>query len=166
MPEKNKIFETKIRQVATFSFKDIYRFTYEWLLEENYLVIEKKYSEKITPIGKEVEIEWEAKKKISDYFRFNMKFAWHIIGMNSIEVEQDGKKIKINKGDFELKISGLLEKDYEGRWEANAFNKFLRDVYDKYVIPGRIDQYEQKLFDEANEVSSQIKSFLAVEQMR
>jgi len=83
--------------------------------------------------------------------------------MTDVEVEKDGVKIKMNKGQVELGIKGYLERDYEKRWEGRAFRKFLRGLYDRYVIKHRIDQYEGKLFGEFDEFSGQMKSFLTLE---
>ena len=162
MSEKDNVFKGKVKQTGIFDFKEFYRFCYTWLVDEGYLVSEKTYSEKITPGGKEVEIEWNATRKISDYFRFVMKVNWRILGMTDVEAEENGKKLKMNKGQVEISIAATLEKDYEHRWEGNAFKKFLRGMYDKYIIRGRIDQYEGKIFMEADEFLAQVKSFLAI----
>ena len=78
-------------------------------------------------------------------------------------MQKNGTKLKMNKGYIEIKFSAILEKDYEHRWEDTAFIKFLRGVYDRYIIKGRIDSYEDKLMDEVDEVVVQTKSFLAIE---
>lgn len=163
MVEKDTIFEGKVKQTDVFDFKEMYNFLYKWLVDENYKVDEKTYSEKITAGGKEIEIEWEAKKKVSDYFRFVLKPKWRILGMNDVEVEKNGKKFKMNKGQVEIKLGGVLEKDYEARWETSGFLKFLRGVYDKYIIRARVEDYERRLFAEADEFLSQMKAFLALE---
>lgn len=163
MAEKDTIFEGKVKQTDIFDFKELYNFLYKWLVDEGYKVDEKNYSEKVTPGGKEIEIEWEAKKKVSDYFRFVLKPKWRILGMTDVEVEKNGKKFKMNKGQVEIKLGAILEKDYEARWEGNPFYKFLRDVYNKYIIRARIEDYERKLFGEADEFLAQIKAFLALE---
>lgn len=162
MVEKDKIFDGKIQHTGIFDFRELYRFTYTWLVDEGYLLTEKKYNEKITPGGKEIEIEWEGRKKISDYFRFIIKANWRLVGMVSVEVEENGKKLKMDKAILEIKVTAILEKDYEHRWENNPFTKFLRGLYDRYIIRGRIDQYEGKIFGEADEFIAQIKSFLAI----
>ncbi len=162
MSEKDKVFEGKIKHTGIFDFKELYKFTYSWLVDENYFVMEKSYNEKITPTGKEIEIEWNATKKISDYFKFVLKVTWRVIGMVSVEVEENGKKLKMDKAMLEIKVSAVLEKDYEHRWENNAFTKFLRGLYDRYIIRSRIEQYETKIFSEADEFIAQVKSFLAI----
>ena len=163
MVEKDNVFSGKIRQVGIADFKEFYRFCFMWLVNEDYWVVEKNYTEKIQATGKEIEIEWNASRKISDYFRFALKINWRIIGMKDVEVEKNGDKLKMNKGDFEVKVSAVLEKDYENKWEDSPFLKWLRTAYDRYLIRSRIENYENKIFDEANEFLAQAKAFLAVE---
>ncbi len=165
MVEKDKVFEGKVKQSGVFDFKELYNFCYNWLVDQGYLVIEKTYSEKIGASGKDVEIEWNATRKVSDYFRFAFSIKWRILGMTRVEVEKDGIKTKMDKGAPEIKVTAVLEKDYEHRWENNPFSKFLRGVYDRYLIRARIDQYETKIFSEADEFIAQMKSFLAIEGM-
>jgi len=166
MAERDKIIENKVRRVDIFDFNELYRFCYTYLADEGYFVMEKKYTEKVKGEGKEVEIEWEAKKKISDYFRYIFKVNWRIVGMVKVEAEKDGKKIKMDKGDVEIKVAGIIEKDYEHKWEKTVFLKFLRGIYDKYIIKSRIDRYEDKIFQEVEEYLAQIKAFLTMASRR
>jgi len=163
MVEKDQVFVGKIRHVGIFGFKEFYRFCYMWLVDKEYWVTEKKYTEKIKADGKEVEIEWLALRKISDYFRFNLKVVWRIVGMKDVEVTKNGDKLTMNKGDAEIKVTAILEKDYEHRWENNAFFKFLRTAYDRYLIRGRIEDYENKIYEETDEFLAQAKAFVALE---
>ena len=163
MAEKDKVFDSKIAQASVFNFKEFYEFCYTWLADKEYDITENKYSEKVTANGKEVEIEWAAERKISDYFKFVIKAYWRITGMVDVEVQKDNTKVKMNRGRVEVKVSAYIEKDYENRWEENPFLKFLRGVYDKWIIKERIKQYEQKLFGEADEFVSQAKAFLELE---
>lgn len=163
MSEKDTIFSGKTKYTGVWDFSEIYRFLYDWFIDHNYKIIEKVYTEKIKADGKEIEIKWEAKKKISDYFRFLVNADWRILGMTEVDVQRNGAKIKMNKGYIEIKFTAILEKDYEHRWENTAFIKFLRGVYDRYIIRGRIDAYEDKLLDEVDEVIAQTKSFLTIE---
>lgn len=160
--EKDKICEGKSKYAGFFDFKQVYNFLYSWFSDYEYDVEENSYSEKIKPEGKEIEIAWTAERDITDYFRFVLNVRWLITGMTSQSV--GGKKL--NKGNIEVKITGYLVKDYEEKWEATAFLKFLRDVYDKYIIKGRIEQYEDKISEEVDEILAQIKSFLALEAKR
>jgi hypothetical protein len=166
MAEKDKIYSSKIKQTNVFDFKETYRFVYDWLVDNGYSVTEESYSEKVGAGGKEIEISWSAKRKISDYFRFIISIDWRILGMTDTEVQKQGKKVKMNKGQIEIKVSGTLEKDYEDRWENNPLFKFLRGVYDRYIIKSRVESYEDKLSGDAEELIAQIKSWLALEGKR
>ena len=165
MVEKDIVYKGKIKHTGLFDFGEIYKFCYGWLIDKDYLVTEKTYSEKVTPTGKLVEILWEGSRKISDYFRFVLKIQWRIIGMTEVEVQKEGVKVKMNKGQPEITFTAVLEKDYEHRWENSAFLKFLRGVYDRYIIRGRIEKYEEKIFQEVDEYIAQTKSFMALEGM-
>ena len=163
MSEKDKIYKGKIKQSGIFSFKDLYAFLYDWLKEEGYDILEKSYSEKVSGDSKQIEISWDATKEVSDYFKFQIKVEWQILGMKSVDVQREDKKIKMDSGSLEVKFTGVLLKDYEDRWENQPFWKFMRGVYDRYIIKSRIDEYQIKLFEEVEDVVSQCKSFLAIE---
>jgi len=163
MSEKDNLFKTKIKHNGLFDFKETYRILFEWLVDQGYDVNEKGYKEVVQPgNAKELEIEWEATRKVSDYFRFMLKIKFHPMGMTSVEVDVDGVKQKMNKGQFELEVSSILEKDYEERWTGRPIWKFLRTIYDKYLIKERTEQYEGKLIGEMDEFVGQAKSFLAL----
>lgn len=166
MAEKDKITVEKVKRSGIFDFKDVYQFAYRWLTGEDYDVHEEKYIEEAQPDAKKIEIKWVAEKKISDYFKIELKLEWRIIGMKDVEVEQEGKRIKTNKGTFEVKITGTLIKDYEGTWDGNPTGKFLRGIYEKWIIEGRIRQYEAKVFGEVEDLAEQMKAYLTVEGLK
>lgn len=161
MVEKDKVWSGKLKQTGIVDFRELYKFAYDWLIDEGYFVIEKEYNEKIKPSEKEVVLKWEAFRKISDYFRFYLKLSWRVI-MTPVEIEKDGKKIKAERAYVEIKIDGILEKDYEHRWENSGFLKFLRGVYDRYLVRGRIENYEIKLYEEIEEFRREVKGFLTL----
>lgn len=166
MSEKDIIFKGKIKQTGIFSFKDFYSFIYDWLREENYDVYEKRYTEKVKGDTKDIEITWSAEREISDYFKFVITMDWLILGMRSVEVQKDGKKVKMESAAIEIKFRAILVKDYEDRWENHPFWKFMRGLYERYIIKNRIDEYQIKLLEELEETIIQCKSFLALEGLR
>jgi hypothetical protein len=163
MVEKDKIVTEKIKRVGVFHFKETYQFMYKWLIEEDYWIEEEKYVEEVTGDTKKIEIIWSAHKKISDYFRNDIKLTWTILNMKNVEVEKDGKRVKMNEASFEVKFVGSLVKDYKSTWEKNPMTKFFRGVYDKFIIEGRIEKYEDKLFGDVKDLIQDTKGFLAIE---
>jgi len=163
MPEKDTQSAGKIKQAGIFNFKDLYSFVYDWLIDEGYDVAEKTYSEKVAGDSKDIDVVWESTKKVSDYFKYLIKLDWKILGMKSVEVQREGKKVKTNSGVIEIKFKAVLIKDYEGRWEDRPLWKFLRGVYDRYIIRSRIEQYEDKLISETDDLITQCKAYLSIE---
>lgn len=161
--ERDKITEGKAKFDGLFVFKDVYNFVYSLLRDSKYDVSEPAYSEKTTPEGKEIQIRWEARRKISDYFRFTLVVDWLVLGLTAVEAEKAGARVKMNKGSVEVKITAFIDKDYEERWESNAIAKFFRGIYDRYVVRSRIERYEEKVAVEVDELIAQLKSFLAME---
>ncbi len=161
--ERDKITEGKAKFDGLFVFKDVYNFVYSLLRDSKYDVSEPAYSEKTTPEGKEIQIRWEARRKISDYFRFTLVVDWLVLGLTAVEAEKAGARVKMNKGSVEVKITAFIDKDYEERWETNAIAKFFRGIYDRYVVRSRIERYEEKMAVEVDELIAQLKSFLAME---
>jgi len=163
MPEKDILFKTKVKHKGIFDFAELYRILHEWLIDQGYDLNEKKYKEVVGARGtRELEIEWEALRKVSDYFRYLLEVKWHPIEMTDVEVEIEGVKKKMNKGQFEIEVKSTLIKDYEDRWASKPIIKFLRGLYDRYIIKDKIEQYETRLIGEMDEFVGQAKSFLAL----
>lgn len=161
MVEKDTVVKEKLKYAGLIDLEQAYKFAYEWLKKEDLNVVEDVYTEKLKSNGKEIEIEWTASKKLTDYFKVTLKLKWRILGMTDVEVEVEGKKKKMNKVvDLSIELKGLLEKDYSGKWEGSAFNKFIKEVYNKYVIPQRTDQKESYVQDLVQDFKEEMKAFL------
>jgi hypothetical protein len=157
-------FSSKIKYVGIFSFRDFYRFCYDWLTDETILdITEEKYSEKVVGDQKEVDIKWVGKRNVTDYFQYKINIDFRIRKLRDIEIVQGGVKIKTNEGDVEVKIKGSLVRDYKGKFERGASQKFLRGIYEKWIIPSRIEQYENKLITHCDEFLNQAKAWLDLE---
>ena len=167
MAEKETVFSSTIKYAGIFSFADFYKFCYEWVNEEMGIESsEVKYEEKLKGDEKEIIVEWEGKKELTDFFRFDIKVKFEIKNLKNIEITQEGRKIKTNQGSVKLSTKGILVRDYKGKFEMSAFKKFLRSVYEKWIIPARIEEYKDKIAGKCDEFLSQAKSYLDLEGKR
>ena len=96
MVEKETIIREQFKYTGLGNFKNCYKYAYDWLLGEQYTVIEEKYIEKVSGNEKEIEVQWKADRKLTDYFRIALGIRWHILAMTDVEVEMNGKKKKMN----------------------------------------------------------------------
>ena len=164
MSEKDKIQYSKIKHRGFFDFKELYNFLYAILSDWEYNVDEMTYSEKARGAdAKEIEINWEAARKVSDYYKFVITADWRILNMKEVEVVRDGKKVKTNNGEVEIKVAGYLVRDYEEKWSGTPFLKFIRGIYDKYIMRKTAEDYEGKIEEETVEFCDQLKAFLVLE---
>ena len=167
MAEKETIFSSTIKYKGIFSFKDFYKFCHEWITEEMDMDIsENKYEEKISGDSKNIVVEWAGEKELTDYFRFDIKVTFEMVGLKNVEVAAGNTKITTNDGSAKISVKGVLIRDYQGKFEISAFNKFLRSIYEKWVIVARIKEYEDKIAGACDEFLSQTKAYLDLEGKR
>lgn len=164
MAEEDTIFSSTIKYGGVFSFSDFYKFCYDWLTEETGLdVAEGKYEEKIKGDEKEIVVEWKGEKKLTDYFKFVAKVKFEIKGLKNVEVVQDGVKVKTNTGSAKVGAKGILVGDWQGKFEGTGQKKFMRSIYEKWVIPSRISELEDKIAGGMDTFLGQAKAYLDLE---
>lgn len=163
MGEEKTVFEQSIKQKGFFSYSDLYNFCFNWLKNEGYKTSEDEYTEKVSGSAKEILIKWKAKKKITDYYQYIIDVKWHILGMVEVEAEQNGQKVKMNKGEVKISLKGIVQRDWEETWDKNPFYKFLRGIYDRYIMRTTNDEYEDRLADKVESYAEEIKAFLNLE---
>lgn len=162
MAQKKNVYTEKLTQVGYWNYDEVYKFLFNWLKDEGYGIAETAYKEKLSGGGKEILISWDAGKKVTDYFKRQILLEWHILGMKDAEVEIDGKKVSTNKGELEIKFVANLVKDYEARWEDKPLHKFMRGLYENYIIRTTVTEYEDNLEDECKALIADLKAFLRI----
>ena len=162
MAQKKEVYKENMKQTGHWKYTSLYDMLFNWLKDANYDLTEDLYNEKLQSNGKEVIIRWTAEKKITDYFKYQIKLDWHILGMKDVEVEIDDKKVSTNKGEVELVFKGTVIRDYEKRWEDKPSLKFMRSIYEKHIIRKSVKEYEDDLEDETKELISDTKEFLRI----
>ena len=159
MADKDVIIQEKVEKTGIFSFKDAYAYAFDWFKEEDYGLVEEKYQEKVAGSEREIAIVWKATKKVGDYFKVEMGVEYEVSNLVDVEVEIDGKKQKSNKGRIVMKIKGVLIKDPDSDWDSSPFNKFIRGIYDKYIIKKTIGNMEDKVSGDVQGFKEHMKTF-------
>ena len=154
----------KVKQKGVFSLDELYLLLYKWFELYGYDFQEQEYRDIEKAGKKNLEIRWYAEKKIDDYVKFVIKISMMVLAMEEVEIEEDGVKRKSSKGTVEFRFDSFLEKDYENRWEGGAM-KFMREVYDRFIIKGRIESLEGELQGELYKFMDEIKAFLNMHRM-
>ncbi len=165
MAEEERVFSSKVSYNGIFSFKDFYAFCYNWLRDETNLTSfsEDKYSEKLMGEAKNIDVVWTGSRDITDYFRIKMKVTFVIKAMSQVKIKKGGVEVDSNKGAIDVKVDGILVKDYQSKFEMSAFRKFLRAFYEKYVILSVVKEFRGRIVTECDEFLTQAKAYLDLE---
>lgn len=160
MAEKDQVTKEKVEHSGIFDFKEVYSFANGWFREEGWDLEEEKYSEVVSGNKRTIKFDWKATKRLSDYFKHEIKCKFEVKDLEDVEVEIDGKKKRTNKGKISIEIKGTLITDHENKWEVTPFYRFLRDIYSKYVVPARIESHQGKLVSDVISLKEELKAFL------
>ena len=160
MTERDLLIKEKVENRGIFDFKGLYRFAHNWFKDEGYGVDEDEYVEKVSGNSRDIDIKWKATKKLSDYFKVEHLIKFKIEKLTDVEVEIDGEKKQTNKGKVEVEIKSSLVSDPESKWDKSPTQRFLRDVYSKYIIPTRVDNVKNEVIGDAQKFKEELKSCL------
>lgn len=160
MAEREQVLKEKLEQSGIFDFPSFYSFAHSWFKEEGYGVDEEKYAEKTDGAKRDITVEWKAYRRLTDYFRVEHKIKFDISGLTDVEVEVDGQKKTMNKGKVVAEITSTLVMDPQSKWDTSPFNRFMRDLYNKYIIPSRVDASKDKASDDGKKFKEELKAFL------
>lgn len=166
MAEKNILIKEVLEHVGIFSFSEFYEYAYRWFKGEDYGVIEEKYAEKVSGSARDFTVEWKSSKSLSDYFKIEISMKIEIIGATDVEVEIEGAKKKMNKGRMRVDIKGVLIRDPDSKWDATPMYRFMREIYNKYIIPKTLELREDKVTGDVRDFKEALKSFLELQGRR
>jgi hypothetical protein len=158
----------RVKYKDVFDLKAFYEALHEWLLERGWKDPEDEidhwenyYGERITGGGmKEIWIQWRPfRQPMDSKLRYYFDFDWHCIAVTSTEIVRNGQKIKLNKGEVELKIRAYVEKRYEIEWKKHWLLKHFITLFTKRVYNDTLEQREKELYQEAYELQNYIKQW-------
>ena len=144
-----------------FDLKELYKHVHDWLEWRGYDLEEKEFSHKVKAGGIDYAIQWIATREIDEYSQFEIQIKYEAFALNKVEVQKNGAKITMDKGEVDIYVSASVVLDWQGRWEEKAiYLKFLKAFYEKYLYYGTIVELKGRLWNEGWELYNEIKSYL------
>ena len=160
MPQRDIVASgIKIKQRAVFNLDELYKIMWRWFELYGYDMQELEYRDSLEGGSKHLEIKWRSRKQIDDYLEFHILTNFLILGLEKVEIEQDGVKTKTDKGEVEMNFTAFINKDPEDKWDK-GINRVIRNTYDKYIIKSRIESLEGELYEELYKLLDEVKAFL------
>jgi hypothetical protein len=143
-----------------FSVKELYKMVDYFFKEKGYDKREIQNLEKVEKDHKYIEMELQPYKKITDYVKLLIRIRLRMFNIKEVEVEKDGKKLKLNKGKMAATFDGFILTDYEQRWEGKPMYQFVRTVFDKFIYKRYTSKFEDQVEGTVGDLYTQMKSFL------
>ena len=168
-------FTVKFKDI--FHLKEFYRAMHEWMREYDWFSTETDglniedgadhyetlYLEKEGGGGdKEMWWWWRLQKlpTSNSYYKYHMDIDYHILYMFPAEVVRDGKKLKVNKGEVEVKLWAYLQFDYKGEWSKHPILKMFNKVFPKRIFKNEIyESHKLELYREMYVLQAYIKKW-------
>lgn|SRR5574342_50466 len=161
MAERNIVVDKeRLDYQGVFDAKELFKVMQNWATDKGYWLIEKKHGETTKPEGKVVDMDFEPFKKYTDYAKSVIKIKAQFQDMKDVVVERDGKKVKLQEGKIVMIFDGILETDYEGRWEGKPLFFVLRNVFEKYVYTPFVSGFERGVKEDVMALKNNVKSYL------
>ena len=161
MSERRLVIDhMKLSYEGLFDLHELYSLINQWLKDKGFDLREARNQEHVKQSGKFIELELLPWKKIPHYARHVIRINIKILHLKDVVVEEDQKRIKVNKGTVNITMDGYLDTDYEDRWESRPFYFFIRTLFDKFVYRTYTTQYEELLLENVLQLQSTIKAFL------
>ncbi|MBS3141696.1 hypothetical protein J4405_06165 [Candidatus Woesearchaeota archaeon] len=143
---KDSLGKTVLKQRGKLEFQKVYTAIREWFNANNYDTTEKDYTQTIRPHGDEYKLRIIGDKDVNSYVNFN------------IEINVFAPEIKKDTGNMRMSIEPSLILDYRGYFDKNKFTRFLKYVYNNYIIYRKIKTYyEAKVYIEYLDLCTKIK---------
>jgi len=162
----------RIKYKDVFDLKLFYKALHDYLYERKWGAHEGLkdeldrwetfYGERIDRGGaREIWTYWRLRREPDDapFFNFYLDIEFHCIAITNTEIIRDGKKIKANKGEIEMKYYAWLEKKYEKQFENIPVLKGLLTLFTNRIYRKVIEQRKKELYQEVYILANFVKQW-------
>ncbi len=147
---------------GVFDWDGLYHFIVKWFRNRHYFFEEEDYKYKVPTIfGVEEEFKWTGWRKVTEYYKYNIKLEMHTFDVRKIEIVEKGEKKTMYKGKFILEFWGDVETDYQKRFQDNPFGLQLKKFLDRFIFFKPMDNmWSDRLHYIIEKFEGQIKEYL------
>lgn len=161
----NIVSGLKLKWGGNIDVGDFYAKLKLWLYNQGYgdemkNFKEVKYLQRVKADGKEIDVKWIGEKNLNDYFANMITITMSITRMKDAEVMINGKKVKMNNANIEIKLTADLIKNRGGKWGKDSF---MKKIYENFIIKERIDQNKMGLYQKIYSLHDEIKNFFELQ---
>ncbi|HLC52249.1 MAG TPA: hypothetical protein VJI98_03340 [Candidatus Nanoarchaeia archaeon] len=166
---KDAVPQIRIKYKDIFDLNEFYKALREWFNDKQWVDEEDKnehwetyYGERLAGGSREIWWWWRLFKKApdSDYLKYYIDIDVHCLGIVDTEVIVNGNKLKVNKGEIDFYMKGMIEKTYEAEFEKNWLLREVKDIFSRRIYRKNLEQRRKELYQEMYELNNFIKQWL------
>jgi hypothetical protein len=162
----------EVKSTDVFDARSLYRQLHDWLVEQDYASYydpyfpEKLYWETRPQTGgAEYWIWWRPVKEGIEgntFWRRVITIDLHGVGITNVEIMYQGKKLKVNKGKFEVILDARLEIDIGGKWMKSWLMKPLLEPFWKRIYYHEIEMHKKEVKADLAAIQDLCKKFFII----
>lgn len=167
--EKNPFISWEFVVKETFNLELLYKRLHEFMEHENWKDIQRGGGDYETLFSEQTldngalnhDIWWRAYKVPTNDFNeslvFYLRWDMKTLVMKETEYMHEGKKVKLNNGEFKVNASFYMhfahdDDSADNPWRKNSFLKFLKNWFWKRVQQSAVDEAEEELTKCSNDL--------------
>ena len=130
-----------IQYKGIMDMQDLYETIADFFRQKKFKFYEKQQRlRRPGPFGAEILYQFEARRKIEEYYEWIIYVNIETFDMHDIDVVlKDGTKKKMTKGRIWVQLYGNCITDYEKVFENSAFLAHIKSFYNKYIVRKRLE---------------------------
>ena len=150
----------KFRYEGLFNAAEIFNVISSFFFEKGYDWFEDMNEELITPEGKQLRMVLAPSKSTSDFYKIKAKIKVIMTNVKDVEVEHDGKTLRLNQGVVKMIIDGFVQSDRSGAWTKSPFYWFLTILGQKYFFKNHFQKMETWIISDLDDMHQQLKTYM------
>ncbi|MBI2045280.1 hypothetical protein HYT23_04445 [Candidatus Pacearchaeota archaeon] len=170
-PDSESVGKLAVNYKDVLDLKYLYTLMHEWLVEEGYAPRDDSkfkeifyYQKEDANAGNFYHWRWRLEKDPPEtkLWKYELEIDTMVLSTKDVELAVKGKKVKAQKGEIEVSITGFLIPDPNGRFSRGILKKFRRFILKNFLRKHR-DHYKSTLESEMKRFQEAIKSYLKLE---
>jgi len=153
-----------VSKFLVYDQKELYNYLRSWFADRHYSRLELDYSERIAANDKKIySWRWRLEKTPEPlmYSVIELEFKAET---EDVQIElQDGSIKKVQKGQVNVEMRSIIERDVKGDWKLRKetpYIRVIREIFEKVVQVRKLGALEKELKDDFNAVFKDLKLYL------
>jgi hypothetical protein len=163
MPERTLVIDhLKFSYEGLFNLEELYTIFSAFFFEKGWEWYEKMNEEQVTAQGKQIRLIFKPWKNISDYYKIVMNIKLNYVDVKDVEVEHEGKILRLNHGVVRMTIDAYVISDRKGLWKGHIFYWFISILANKYFYREHYAKAEAWIKSDVDDLFNKVKNYLNV----